>query len=224
MTSIRVFISYAWKDHNREEIGELARWLDEQEEIEVISDHAYPDNTYPEDGWQSWMAKSIENAGIVLCICGENFKKTFEKKNSDRDDAWEGAVVAREPFMNYYHYRSRQYIAVSPESGTCDAIPLTLKNRATNPPLTDRKRIYRCIKAVSAFSQFNHYCRTRNLPEARELFERMAELGDTPAVMSFRVKAAFNMILEYSKTGKENGAESLLHELLKDKTLRKIGL
>jgi len=110
---IRVFISYAWKDHDRTKIERLAKWLNENEEIEVTSDHMYQHNTYPEEGWQIWMKLSIENTDIVLCICGKNHKKAFDNKGGDKDSAWEGAIITNDLHKKFH--RNKKYSIILPE-------------------------------------------------------------------------------------------------------------
>jgi len=145
MTTIVVFISYAWKDHDRPYIGRLVQWLGEKEGIKVISDHLFPDGTYPEDGWPIWMEKSIKEADIVLCICGENYKKAFEGEGGGKGSRWEGAIITNDLYERFR--KNKKYSVILPKVDAHELVPSALKEWNSNILLTDSDLIHRHIKA-----------------------------------------------------------------------------
>ena len=150
---IQVFISYAWKDHDRNKIGELVRWLDGRDGIKVTSDFDFPDNSYPEVGFPVWMEENIKNADIVLCICGKNYKNAFEKKGGGKGSTCEGAIITNDLYKKFR--RNNKYSIILPEANAHDVIPGALDDWVTNLLLTDRKGILSHIKTQYSRQQTN---------------------------------------------------------------------
>jgi hypothetical protein len=144
MTSIQVFVSYAWKDHDRNEICELVRWLNGRDGIKVTSDFDFPDNSYPEDEWPIWMRKCINEADIVLCITGENYKKAFEKTGGGRGSGYEGSIITNTLYRNYN--QNTKFSLILPEAEAHHLVPDPLEGWTTNLLLTDWKGILEHIK------------------------------------------------------------------------------
>ena len=121
IATINVFISYAWKDHERKKIGELAQWLNKQEGIKVTSDHIFEHNTFPKDGWPKWMEKKIKEVDIVLCICGENYKKAFEGEGGGKGSTWEGAIITNELYEKFR--QNDKYSVILPKANAYELVP-----------------------------------------------------------------------------------------------------
>ena len=149
LITIRVFISYSWADHNRDTtIGVLAVGLEEESqkeenkkkgdcEIKVISDRQFPNKTSPKEGWTTWMRRSIEEADIVLCICGENYYNASEKKGGGLGSSWETALIGNNVYdsagLNY------KFSVVLPAARIFQFVPAALKQWATDLPLITEK-------------------------------------------------------------------------------------
>ena len=139
----KVFISYARKDSTSAEVDALVKWLNGHEEIDVISDHRHADRA-PEQGWYAWMQQSIEDADVVLCICGKVFKKGFEKRGGTMGVAFEGGLVTAE----LYEKRgwNKKFHPILPKAGAYKHVPKSLKPWENGVVLTQRDRILRLIK------------------------------------------------------------------------------
>jgi len=167
-----VFISYAWNDHKKEDIRALAEWLKGQKGIEVVYDQQYS-NRPPDKGWQAWMLHSIEEADVVLCICGEVYKNGFEKRNiGSMGVAWEGAIVNIDMYEN--NGINSKYYPILPAAGAYECIPTHLKSWNNDIVLTDRERILALIrdkkKKVSSDTTHLHKNLGRSLlPRGRSL-------------------------------------------------------
>ena len=142
-TPVKVFVSYAKRDETKDEVGRLVEWLNEQEGIEVISDHPCA-NRPPKQGWQAWMMQSIEDADAVLCICGENFKKGFEKRDGSKGVTYEGSIVTVDLYEG--GGSNVKYFPILPEAGKHDVVPKPLKQWDNGIALVDRERILALIK------------------------------------------------------------------------------
>ena len=140
----KVFVSYAWKDNAKDEVGALVRWLNEQEGIEVVSDHLHLDAPPPQ-GWEMWMLHSIENADIVLCVCGEAYKKGVEKRDGGgRGVTWEGAIIT----IDLYENRgwNEKYYPILLGAGGHQFVPKPLRSWDNNITLAEREKILRLIR------------------------------------------------------------------------------
>jgi len=139
----KVFVSYARSDKTSAEVGELVRWLKGQEGVEVISDHLYPYKA-PLQGWHVWMQQSIEDADIVLCICGKKFKDGFEKKGGSPGVTFEGAIVNAE--LHKKRRLTNKFCPILPEAGAYECVPTSLQEWENNIVLTQREKILSLIR------------------------------------------------------------------------------
>jgi len=139
---VKVFVSYSWKD-GKDDVGKLVEWLRKDEKIEVISDHLHKHRP-PAQGWQAWMLHSIEEADIVLCICGETFKKGFEK----RDDGglgikYESSIVTMDLYES--HCINKKFFPILPEAGKHEFVPKFLIQWNNDIALMDYDKIHDLI-------------------------------------------------------------------------------
>ena len=139
----KVFISYARKDSTSAEVGELVQWLKGQEGIEVISDHRFPYRAPPQ-GWYKWMEHSIEEADIVLCICGRAFKAGFEKKGGTPGVIREGDIITADLYEKGGW--NEKIHPILPEAGAYTCVPKSLRPWENNIALADREKILRLIR------------------------------------------------------------------------------
>ena len=139
----KVFISYARKDSTSAEVGELVRWLKEQEDLEVVSDHRFPYRAPPQ-GWYAWMEHSIEEADIVLCICGEAFKAGFEKKGGTPGVIREGDIITADLYEKCGW--NEKIHPILPEAGAYAYVPKSLQPWENNIALADREKILHLIR------------------------------------------------------------------------------
>jgi len=139
----RVFISYARKDSTRAEVEALVRWLSKQEGVEVISDHLFPLRAPPQ-GWYAWMQHSIEEADVVLCICGEVFKEGFEKRGGSPGVTFEGDIVT----ADLYEKRgwNEKFHPILPQAGAFQCVPKKLQPWSNDVVLSQRDKILALIR------------------------------------------------------------------------------
>jgi|GEM_PF-2377928 len=147
MPPIRVFVSYAHQDNLRDEVGALVDWLNEQEGIEAIADHCHS-VVPPSQGWPAWMLHNLEGADVVLCICGEFYKRGFEKRGGSEDSSkgtpWEGAIVT----VDLYEARGEntKYFPILPQANAHACVPVPLKPWDNNIALAEREKILALIQ------------------------------------------------------------------------------
>jgi len=117
-------------------------WLNRQEGIEAISDHAHA-VAPPLKGWQAWMLHSMEDADVVLCICGEEYKKGFEKRGGGLGTTWEGAIAT----IDLYHSQNnRKYFPILVQPGAHFFVPKLLQPWNNDIALTEREKIRALIQ------------------------------------------------------------------------------
>jgi len=143
MPPIKVFVSYAHEDNLGKEVGELVQWLNGQQGIEAVSDHRHwvvP----PPQGWQAWMLHNLEEADVVLCICGEFYKRGFEKRGGGKGSTWEGAIVT----VDLYETRGEntKYFPILPQANAHACVPVPLKPWDNNIALEEREKILALIQ------------------------------------------------------------------------------
>ena len=144
MSSVkRVFISYAHKDKVQSEVGALVQWL-KQQGIEALSDHAHLERP-PTQGWQAWMLHSIEDADVVLCICGEAYKRGFEKRGGGKGSTWEGAIVTVDLYES--GGLNNKFYPILPQAHVDDFVPTLLKPWNNHIALAEWERILALIQA-----------------------------------------------------------------------------
>jgi len=143
MSPLKVFVSYAHKDNLREEVGALVQWLNEQEGIEAISDHLYR-AVPPPQGWQAWMVHAIEDADVVLCICGAFYQKGFEVRGGTPGAIWEGAIATMDLYENFGW--NEKYFPILPSAGLASFVPKLLRRWSNHIALTEREKILALIR------------------------------------------------------------------------------
>ena len=139
----KVFISYARKDSTSAQVGKLVGWLKEQEGVDVISDHDYPLKA-PGQGWYAWMEHSIAAADIVLCICGKQFKKGFEKRGGPSGVAYEGDIITADLYEKCGW--NEKFHPILPKAGAHAHVPKKLQPWDNNIALAQRERILALIR------------------------------------------------------------------------------
>jgi len=144
----RVFVSYAHKDNLQKEVGELVDWLNkrEDEDIEAVSDYMTP----PPEDWPVWMEDEIQKADVVLCICGEAYKKSFERREGGtRGVAWEGAIIRVDLYERYGW--NEKYHPILAEKNAYSFIPIPLRKpyRYDTVVLTEREKILKLIRRTT---------------------------------------------------------------------------
>jgi len=146
MNLAKVFISYAWNDNIKKEVGDLVQWLNKQKGIETISDH-YLSGVAPKDGWYAWMQHNVEDADIVLCICGEVYKKAFEKREGGgKGSTWEGAIITTDLYESFC--RNEKYFPILQKSNDRQFIPSLLKAWDSGVALAEWDRILHIIYEI----------------------------------------------------------------------------
>jgi len=143
MPKKKVFVSYARKDSTSAEVGELVRWLSGQEGIEIISDHLHLYRAPPQ-GWYTWMQRSIDDADIVLCICGEAFKKGFEKRGGGKGVAFEGDIITADLYESGGW--NEKFHPILPEMGAHRYVPKKLRPWDNGIALVQRENILCLIR------------------------------------------------------------------------------
>ena len=141
---MKVFISYSHKDGKSGEVKALVQWLGKQNGIEVISDHPHVDIA-PEQGWQAWMLHGIEDADVVLCVCGEVYKAAAEKRGGGLGATWEAGVIIT---IDLYESGglNEKYYPILPKAGDFHVVPKFLKSWDNNIALNETERILRVIR------------------------------------------------------------------------------
>jgi len=168
MPKKKVFVSYARKDSTGAEVGELVRWLSGQEGIEIISDHLHPYRAPPQ-GWYTWMQQSIDDADIVLCICGEAFKKGFEKRGGGKGVAFEGDVITADLYESGGW--NEKFHPILPEMGAHRYVPKKLRPWDNGIALAQREDILCLIRQeqpIAPPQAGSPNAQTRDDPQANE--------------------------------------------------------
>ncbi|MCL2012792.1 MAG: toll/interleukin-1 receptor domain-containing protein [Cystobacterineae bacterium] len=140
----KIFISYAHKDNIQSQVGALLQWLNRQEGIEAMADLLYAD-VPPAQGWQAWMLHGIEEADVVLCICGEAYKKGFEKRGGGMGVTWEGAIVNMG--LCESHGWNKKYYPILAKEGAHSCVPTPLKPWDNGIALREWERIFALARA-----------------------------------------------------------------------------
>jgi tetratricopeptide (TPR) repeat protein len=178
---VKVFVSYAHRDSIKAEVGQLVQWLNEQEEVEAISDHSHSGRAPPQ-GWQAWMLHNIEDADMVLCVCGEAYKDGFEKRGGGMGTTWEGAIITVDLYENCGW--NEKYYPILLKAGAHLFVPTPLKPWDNNIALTEWEGILRLIKdkqageAKKARSAFPSRFPVNNLPDKNPYFTGREQILD----------------------------------------------
>lgn len=94
---ISVFISYSRDPKTDKKVLALANSL-LSNGIEVVLDR-YVENSGPEDGWPSWMLRSIEDCNYILVVCTEGYLENLRNKPNTQCGAgakWESVLIMQD--------------------------------------------------------------------------------------------------------------------------------
>src|SRR5947208_3035736 len=116
---VTVFISYSWdSDEFKQSVVDLAMWLQTagQERLNIEIDYKYS-ITPPEEGWQSWMVKTITESDVVLVVCTANYAAKFSKREkiptSGKGVRLEGAIITQEIYNNFQ--QNKKFFPIVPD-------------------------------------------------------------------------------------------------------------
>ena len=134
---INVFISYTHdaEDHQRRVI-QLAQRLRE-DGLNCWIDAFV--NGHPEEGWDLWMERQIENADFVLLVCTEVYRRRFrgeESAEKGHGAAWE-SLLTRDHIYSTKGW-NRKFIPVFFEGASLKDIPGIFRYRYTHYKLMDQ--------------------------------------------------------------------------------------
>lgn len=102
-------------------------------------------NGSPPEGWQRWIETQVAHADFVLLVCTENYLKYYRELGaySKRKLDFEGAIISQVLYDLYFS--STKFIAVIPESGSIDHVPLPFKGSSVYKLVSDYDSLYRII-------------------------------------------------------------------------------
>lgn len=95
-----IFISYCRKGSCPDEVLKLRRSI-EDEGFMCVSDHDYPPESPPPDGWATWMAVNISQASLCLIIWSESYFEKF--RDGVQDDSY--GVAFERVLLNDMFYK-----------------------------------------------------------------------------------------------------------------------
>jgi len=111
--SPKVFISYSWdSDEHKGKMLKLADKLKGDGVNSVIDQYNQHANT-PNEDWQLWMEKQIEESKYVICICTEKYFKRFqqtEEKNIGKGVKWESVITRK--LISHEDSQNKKFISV----------------------------------------------------------------------------------------------------------------
>ncbi len=118
----RVFVSYSHEsDLHSQWVLDLAGSLRKRGLESIIDRYVIPDVPLPQ-----WMQNQIESAEYTLFVCTPRYKLRFEGKDkSSQGVTWEAMIANHVLYSN--RTRNHRFIAVIPDSGSEDDIPLPFR-------------------------------------------------------------------------------------------------
>ncbi len=138
----KVFISYSHdSDAHRQFVLKFSDKL-RDEGLDCWIDQ-YED--FPKNGWQQWMEKQVESADFVLLICTPLYLKRYKGEDSEggRGVTFEGMIISQTLYDA--HYKNTKFIAVIPDDGNINNVPLALKDFTNYRIYENYQKLYRLL-------------------------------------------------------------------------------
>ena len=141
MTPPSVFISYTHgSPEHKDAILALSERL-RQEGVDCVIDQY---EQAPAEGWPSWCARQVEQAGFVLVACTETYLRRFKKEEvpgKGLGGTWEGHIITQQIYNA--QGRNTKFIPITFCREDLASVPLTLQSAQAYSVYEEYELLYR---------------------------------------------------------------------------------